>query len=423
MHSSRVKIIFHIGLEKTGTTSFQRFCTRNARRLMEHKVLYPKRSSAFYLLNHVPLTASYLPSERPDDFHLRSPIKNSEMVKSLKREIEASSVEKVIISSEHLSSRFRAPQIEKLAEDFNEYECHVVIALRDHLSRLFSSYSTRVMSGSDQTLDEFAAMVLEPDNLYMRYADIIRMWEASFGRDNVIVFDYNESSDVIHSILSKIGLIQLRTIQTDDHKCNASLDANVTEAVRLINIANQSVSAYRSKIPYLEFIKLQYVRSVLRKKLQAQNLSQKLAHTLSPLPEEARSAVSKGEGASQEPHGASFETPTSWAPQNEGEAFETGSQSHGSHWRLGQPYREQLLAIAEADALWLAKNYSMPVSLIKPRSLPDAAPEEFQDDAAKLLAKTLTHTISDRWSLYRFNMASRAALFFILDKLRSIRGR
>jgi Sulfotransferase domain len=367
MPSSRIKVIFHIGLEKTGTTSFQRFCTRNARRLIKHNVLYPKQSAAFHVLNHAPLTASYLLSECPNDFYLRSTLASSEMVKSLKREIDASGVEKVIISSEHLSSRFRAPQIAKLAEDFNEYECHVVIALRDHLSRLFSSYSTHVMSGAEQTLDEFAEMVLIPENLYMRYADTIRMWEGSFGRDNVIAFDYNEASDVIYSILSKIGLLHLRSKLTDNQKCNASLDANVTEALRLINIANRSESAYRSRIAYFEFIKLQYVRSVLKKKLQA--------------------------------------------------------QSTYSHWRLSQPYRKQLLDIAEADALWLAKHYSMPVSLIKPESLPETAAEEFQEDVAKLLAKILTQTFCARWSLYRFNMFSRAALFFILEKLRSIRRR
>jgi len=367
MHSSRIEIIFHIGLEKTGTTSFQRFCSYNAPRLLQYKILYPKRSSAFYVLNHAPLTASYLPSERPDDFHLRSTFTNSELVKSLKREIEASNVEKVIISSEHLSSRFGVPQIEKLAADFNEYECLVVIALRDHLSRLFSSYSTRVMSGSDQTLDEFAEMVLKPDNFYMRYADTIKMWEAPFGRDNVIVFDYNEASDVIYSILSKIGLAHLRAELTDDHKCNASLDATVTEALRLINIANRSESAYQSKIAYLEFIKLQYIRSVLRKKLQA--------------------------------------------------------QSHCSHWRLSEPNRERLLDIVEADALWLAENRAIPVTLSTPGNLPEAAPEEFQQDVAKLLAKTLTHGMCDRWSLYRLNMNSRAVLFFILEKLRSIRRR
>ncbi|MGH6851199.1 MAG: sulfotransferase domain-containing protein [Methylocella sp.] len=366
MHSSRIQVIFHIGLEKTGTTSFQRFCTRNARHLIRHRVLYPKRSSAFYALNHAPLTASYLPSDGPEDFHLRSPIANSDMVKSLKTEIEASRVEKVIISSEHLSSRFRAPQIEKLAQDFKEYECQVVIALRDHLSRLLSSYSTRVMSGSDQTLDEYAAMVLKPENLYMRYADTIKMWEASFGRDNVIVFDYDEASNVIFSILSKIGLLQLSEL-SGDHKCNTSLDPTVTEALRLLNIVNRTESAYKSKIAYLEFIKLQYIRSVLRKKLQA--------------------------------------------------------QSHCSHWRLSEPYREQLLDIAEADELWLAKNYAMPVSLMKPRRLPEVDSDEFYQDVAMLLAKILSQTICDRWSLYRLNMFSRAALFFILEKLRSIRRR
>jgi hypothetical protein len=367
MPSSRIKIIFHIGLEKTGTTSFQRFCTRNAQRLIKHNVLYPKRSSAFQALNHAPFTASYLLSESPNDFYLRSALASSEMVKSLKREIDASGVEKVIISSEHLSSRFRAPQIAKLADDFNEYECHVVIALRDHLSRLFSSYSTHVMSGAEQTLDEYAEMLLLPDNLYMRYADTIRLWEASFGSDNIIVFDYNEASDVIYSILSKIGLLDLRIKLTDDHKCNASLDANATEALRLINIANRNERAYRSKIAYLEFMKLQYARSIFKKKLQA--------------------------------------------------------QSNCSKWRLGQPYLKQFLDIAEADALWLAKNYAIPVSLIKPESLPEAAPEDFQEDVAKLLAKILTQTICARWSLYRFNMFTRAALFFILEKLRSIRRR
>src|SRR3984893_9997244 len=367
MSSNLIKVIFHIGLEKTGTTSCQRFCTRNARGLIKHNVLYPKRSSAFYALNHAPLTASYLHSESPDDFYLRSTITSSDMVKSLKREIEASGAETVIISSEHLSSRFRAPKITKLAEDFNEYECHVVIALRDHVSRLFSSYSTHVMSGSDQTLDEFAEMVLLPDNLYMRYTDTISVWEASFGRDNVIVFDYNEASDVISSILSRIGLLHLRNKLTDEHKCNASLDANVTEALRLINIANRSESVYRSKISYIEFMKLHYVRSVLKKKLQA--------------------------------------------------------QSNYSHWSLSQPYQKQLLDIAEADALWLAKYYSMPVSFIKSESLPLAAPEDFQEDVAKLLAKILTQTICARWSLHRFNMFSRAALFFILEILRSIKRR
>jgi hypothetical protein len=52
-----------------------------------------------------------------------------------------------------------------------------------------------------------------------------------------------------------------------------------------------------------------------------------------------------------------------------------------------------------------------------------APPEEFQEDVAKLLARILTQTICARWSPYRFNMFSRAALFLILEKLRSISRR
>jgi hypothetical protein len=65
----------------------------------------------------------------------------------------------------------------------------------------------------------------------------------------------------------------------------------------------------------------------------------------------------------------------------------------------------------------------MHFSVVKSESLLEAAPEEFQEDVAKLLARILTQTISARWSLYRFNMFLRAALSFILEKLRSIRRR
>ena len=49
---------------------------------------------------------------------------------------------------------------------------------------------------------------------------------------------------------------------------------------------------------------------------------QKLAHNLSPHAEEAPKTPSRSTRASREPHGASFETPISWAPQDEDEAFE-----------------------------------------------------------------------------------------------------
>ena len=365
MPSSHVKVMFHIGLEKTGTKSFQRFCTRHARRLLKHDVLYPKRSSAFYALNHAPLTASYLPLERPYDFHLQPTAASCEMVKSLKCEIESSGVPTVIISSEHLSSRFRAPQIVKLADDFNEYECQVVIVLRNHFSRFFSSYSTHVMSGSVQTLDEYAEMVLLPDNLYVRYADTIKLWESSFGVKNLIILDYDESSNIIYSILSKIGIPGLRNLRIDAHKSNASLDANATEALRLFTIASQSEREYKSKTPYIEFIKQQYVRSVLRNKLQSEN--------------------------------------------------------NYPNWRLSLPYSKQLFDISEADSVWLAKNYALSLSSVKKTSLPEANSESAQRDVPILLAKTLAQTMFARWSIYRLNMVLLAVFFLALKRLRGIR--
>jgi len=56
------KLIFHIGLEKAGTGSFQRFCKEHQELLKEHSVLYPTKGPAFFKnYNHAPLVACYLP--------------------------------------------------------------------------------------------------------------------------------------------------------------------------------------------------------------------------------------------------------------------------------------------------------------------------------------------------------------------------
>ncbi|MGH6846776.1 MAG: hypothetical protein ACREC0_04840, partial [Methylocella sp.] len=59
---------------------------------------------------------------------------------------------------------------------------------------------------------------------------------------------------------------------------------------------------------------------------KGKSLSRKLAPNRSPHPEEPRSGVSKGAGASVATGGASFETPTSWAPQDEDKALEARSK-------------------------------------------------------------------------------------------------
>ncbi len=162
MPAAAIKVIFHIGLERTGTTSFQQFCTRHARQLARQSVLYPVKCLAFAKLNHAPLAASYLNPQRPPDFYLQTRHTRDLLLKSLRKEIEGSGAKTVIISSEHFSSRFRLQETAALAHDFSDYDCKVVVVIRDHFRRFLSSYSVHIMSGAVQNArrirrDDFAA--------------------------------------------------------------------------------------------------------------------------------------------------------------------------------------------------------------------------------------------------------------------------
>jgi hypothetical protein len=133
------RIIFHIGLEKTGTDSFQRFCTEQHNRLRQAGTLYPIDNLAFAKHNHEPLVACYLGYR---DRSIRSSAQPREIVlRSVKADVDRNDCGNVLISAEHFSSRFRDAEIAQLAADFAEFDCRIAVVLRDHRARLYSAYS------------------------------------------------------------------------------------------------------------------------------------------------------------------------------------------------------------------------------------------------------------------------------------------
>lgn len=188
-------IVFHIGLERTGTTALQRFCVRNRTALAESSILYPTSGRAFRGLNHLGLAAVYMPPAHRDHF-VNGRDGRDEVVASLKREIAASGAATILLSCEHFSSRFRRAQIDALAADFAEYECRVAVTLRDHLTRFYSIYATHIASGGRAGVDEFARWVLAEDSVELRYADILVSWRGAFAADAVAAFLFDGGDPV-----------------------------------------------------------------------------------------------------------------------------------------------------------------------------------------------------------------------------------
>jgi hypothetical protein len=226
------RLTFHIGLEKTGTDSFQRFCTEQYGALGRAGTLYPTHCLAFGAYNHEPLVACYLDYR---DFSIRSSGRpRAEVLRSLRAEIEAANVPAVLISGEHFSSRFREPEIQQLAADFSGFDCRIAIVAREHRARFFSAYSQAVLSGRDMTLQDYCDEVFAPDNRYMRYAATIGAWEAVFGRDNIAVFRHARGLDIV-PVLCAALITDLPVTQAHRYWDNLSMGPRATEWLRRTN--------------------------------------------------------------------------------------------------------------------------------------------------------------------------------------------
>ena len=235
-------IIFHIGLEKTGTDSFQRFCKDNYRALLESGVLYPVYGLVFNERNHKPLVTCYLPYR---DVGIGPSRASTDVLHSLRGEIKAAKPSTVLISAEHLSSRFRDAEIAQLARDFADYPCRVAVVVREHASRIHSAYAQTTLAGRTLSFEDYCNEILDPENRYVRYRDTIEPWDLTFGRENMRVFSLASGTNAVDMLCE--GLIPQAAVPKTamSYSDNKSLGASGTEALRQVSMALPSHEAHR----------------------------------------------------------------------------------------------------------------------------------------------------------------------------------
>ncbi len=193
---SSARLLFHIGLEKTGSTSFQKFCGDHRALLRRRGTLYPANSLCANAVNHAPFAASYFSAEDSRTLLIAGRrADRREAVAALKREIEDAAPQATLVSAEHFSSRFSPERIDALAADFADRPCEIAVVVRDHAARALSAYATTIASGRSLTLNDFVAELCQPGNLYLRYRDTLAPWENAFGRVRVLA--YRERQDIV----------------------------------------------------------------------------------------------------------------------------------------------------------------------------------------------------------------------------------
>ena len=196
----RLKVIVHIGTEKTGTTSIQQFLYQNRRKL--RRAGYHFLQSAGKINNRA-LPAICIGEDRFDDFFRSQGILTTEdrrvyrerLLSEIESEINSlpRGVHTVLISSEHFHSRIRTEEemdaVHAVLTRFFD-GIRVICYLREQVTTCSSYYSTSLKSGGTESFSKFMQRCA-PSNYYFNYLTMLANWERCFGFDalDVALFD------------------------------------------------------------------------------------------------------------------------------------------------------------------------------------------------------------------------------------------
>lgn len=207
-----MRLILHIGTEKTGTTALQNWLHQNDAALRDAGIHYAlglgrpvNRAIATIARNHDEPDESFL------RFGLDSPERHArfraEALASLGEEAEsarAAGARAFVISSEHCHSRLREPvMIARLAEMLSSIfpQIEVVCVCRPQVDLWLSWISTGVRYGNHVAPD---ARGPGPGNVYYNYFRLLSNWAAAF--DTVTAVPYRGWSSPVEWFCDRFGL-------------------------------------------------------------------------------------------------------------------------------------------------------------------------------------------------------------------------
>ena len=237
-----MQLLFHIGTEKTGTTSLQAFLRANRSMLKEHGILYPRAPGE---VNHTALAAASQATARGGMAKLHN-LQNkddldrfrSDLNTRLTDELRTANCGTVILSNEHCTSRLVTAEEVQFLHDFlapHFTSMRLFVYLRRQDDYLLSTYSTTVKVGGVQPLE------YPPPKLIKRRYDhweLLSRWASIFGRENITCRRFDKrmlvKADIVPDFLDATGVDPTLKFRRPKD-LNESLDAEMLEFLRLFN--------------------------------------------------------------------------------------------------------------------------------------------------------------------------------------------
>lgn len=232
-----MKLIIHIGTEKTGTSSIQDSLQRNRDILIQNGYFF---SQCGGVKNNLMFPLYCMDESRDDPYFRNNKINTLEKRQEFKRNFEQSfkneisaipnNIHTVIISSEHFHSLLiNQSEVDLMknlvAKHFSDIK--IVCYLREQVETCVSHYSTVIKSGLTPDFKEFISNC-SSSNPYYNYLSLLDRWASIFDYKNIIISKYIRQllveEDIIKDFYSKINLDYKSMSLVSDFESNKSLN-------------------------------------------------------------------------------------------------------------------------------------------------------------------------------------------------------
>lgn len=244
-----MKLLIHIGTQKTATTSIQHFCVHNRRLLQSLGYLYPKNDIHPFLFNFLPERLA----SGDQDFVAR-------YLRKVRAQGQRENCHTVIISAEsfyamsiyHLHPReqsraaeywqLEARLIEELhhcCDGYDEVKIACYLRPQDEFAAALYNQYVKISPYFDETYEEF----IEGDKPIFDYERHIRLWEQSFSADSISIRNFSTcSGDMVEDFFeSFVDPDIYRQADKLENRSNLRLNRDVLEFKKIFNKSHPDV--------------------------------------------------------------------------------------------------------------------------------------------------------------------------------------
>lgn len=240
----RIPIDIHIGVEKTGTTTIQRYLRENRFSILaQHGTLFPRSLGGNLSAN---LAAACQKSAFPDDLRKCRNLLTADAVTNYRTLLQeqfykelsqTNNLQRIVISCEHFSSRLKQVEEVQTLRDFLQPfsdDIRIIVYLRRQDEFFISAYSTGVKSGRTAP---FQFPLSNNNSHVLYYSKLLERWTAVFGEKAIQVRLFERSrlkqADIIQDFCETLDL-PANLPRSNEHE-NASFNTNMLVFLREFN--------------------------------------------------------------------------------------------------------------------------------------------------------------------------------------------